>query len=380
MNKLKVLFLITDIGKGGAERFLIDLCSVLHKRDDVEFIIGTLYPSNEYPDLTKDFKIIDLEYNTFSLFKKTNQKQFRNLLDTFKPDIIHTHRYLAEFLSGQAVNPNIGYVCHGHDNMIQLDNLHPDSLWDKEKIFNWLEKRFLLQSKYNKVKTHFIANSSHTEAYYQKVLRNIPNICIHRIDYGFDHAKFHQLPNPCKSVDGKLRILNVGSFQNKKNQKFIIPIARELKVRNIDFEINLIGQGVNHDEVNQLVKENGLEKEVVLRGLQDKVEDWYKASDIYLHTAYYEPFGLVFLEAMAAGLPIISLNGSGNTDIIRDGWNGFLFQEEKPSLFADAIELLRNDETLAMRLASNGNEFAKRYDMQQKADEYLTLYKSIIPR
>ena len=52
---------------------------------------------------------------------------------------------------------------------------------------------------------------------------NIPNICIHRIDYGFNHAKFHQLPNPCKSVDGKLRILNVGSFQNKKNQKFIIP-------------------------------------------------------------------------------------------------------------------------------------------------------------
>lgn len=378
MNKLKVLFLITDIGKGGAERFLIDLCSVLQTREDVEFIIGTLYPSNEYADLTRDFKIINLDYKTFSILKKTEQIKYENLLDTFKPDIIHTHRYLAEFLSGQAVKPNIGYVCHGHDNMTQLDTLHPSTLWNREKAFNWLEKQFLLRSKYYKVKTHFIANSAHTEAYYKDVLRNIPNIRIQRIDYGFDYAKFHQLPGQSKSKDGKLRLLNVGSFQTKKNQKFIIPIALELKSKKIDFEINLVGQGTCQDEVQHLIHKNGLEKEVVLRGLQNKVEDWYKASDIYLHTAYYEPFGLVFLEAMAAGLPIVSLNGAGNTDIIRDGWNGFLFQEENPSLFADAIALLSNNNTLAMQLASNGNAFAKQYDMQQKADEYLNLYKSLI--
>ncbi len=94
-------------------------------------------------------------------------------------------------------------------------------------------------------------------------------------------------------------------------------IAECLRNQNIDFEINLIGEGSEYNDVKEKIKSKNLENYIFQRGLQSNIQDWYHKSDIYLHTAYYEPFGLVFLEAMAAGLPIVSLDGKGNREIIR---------------------------------------------------------------
>ena len=65
VRPLRVLYLIPDFGKGGAERFLIDLATALRLRDDVEFIIGSLYERDLYGALTEDLPIEQLHYQTF---------------------------------------------------------------------------------------------------------------------------------------------------------------------------------------------------------------------------------------------------------------------------------------------------------------------------
>jgi glycosyltransferase involved in cell wall biosynthesis len=375
-TKIKILFLITDLGKGGAERYLIDLCTELKQRDDVEFIIGSLFDNNQYSNLTTNFKIVNLDFQTFSLRRKNECLSYKDLLDNFQPDIIHTHRFLAEFLSAYYVSPDIKYVCHGHDNMVQFSPLNFSTFFNKEKLTHFIEKKYLTDKKYKSAPTYFIANSQHTFAYYKKQLPKDMQSKVELISYGFEFDKFYSSIE--KKNNRVLKILNVGSFQPKKNQAFIIKIAKELKNRGLEFEINLLGDGPDYTLIENLIQKNDLQAYVFLRGIIDNVEDWYKSSDIYLHTAWYEPFGLVLLEAMAAGLPIIALDGKGNKDLIKNGENGYLLTDQNPILFADTIFKLIERPELKESIAKYAQKFAANYSIENKTNELIAFYKSIL--
>ena len=213
---MRILFIINDLSKGGAERYLVDLCNELKKRQNIEFIIATLYPINEFQNETKDFKIVNLSYEKFSFRKKYENIAYKNLIDTFLPDIIHTHLYLAEFLSSLYVSNKIKYFCHGHDDLIQLQRFKLSSIFNKIKIQNRLEKQVLLRKKYKKVGTHFIANSVDT---FEKLKTNLigkNKNQLKLIQYGFNFQKFYSDKEIIPKKNNKVKILNVGSFQDKK--------------------------------------------------------------------------------------------------------------------------------------------------------------------
>jgi glycosyltransferase involved in cell wall biosynthesis len=380
MNKIKILFLITDLGRGGAERFLVDHCSGLSEYKHIEFIIASLYDNNQYTSETTEFKIVNLECTTFSFWKKNENLNFKDLLNTFKPNIIHTNRYLAEFISSYYVRDDIKYVCHAHDNMIEFKNFSFKTIFNKTKLLNWVEKNWLYFYKYRKVNTYFIANSNHTYSYYNQVLPNCQKNNLRKLNYGFRFDKFYNPENRRTNHERNLQLLNIGSFQHKKNQTFLIDIARELKKKMNNFEIHLLGAGEFFDEVSRRVKIEKLDGHIFLHGIVDNVQDWYKKSDIYLHTAYYEPFGLVFLEAMAAGLPIVCLDGQGNRDIIEHGNNGFIFGEQNPKLFADAIFELSEDNSKYEKMSNYGKSFAKKFDIEIQTDKFVEFYKSILAK
>ena len=373
---MRILFLITDLNKGGAERYLIDLCSELRKYNDVEFIIGSLYSGNQYEDYTRDFKIVSLEYSTFSFFRKNECVKYKELLDTFKPDVVHTHRFLAEFLSSYYVDRNIKYICHGHDNMEQLDNFRLSWLFDKRKILNTLEKLYLIKKKYNKVPTWVLANSKDTFDYYKKVMPKSVSKNVLLMYCGFNYSRFYFEKDYSKLNSSKIRMLNVSSFADKKNQIFIVDIAKELKKRNVDFEIKLVGDGLNYRKVEKAIVDNEVGDVVKMCGLQMYVENLYHESDIYLHSAYYEPFGLVLLEAMASGLPVVTLDGKGNRDLIEQGKNGYMIYDQDPELFADRIIDIWNDKIKYREMSEFAQKFAKQYDMKNYVEQLLDLYRS----
>lgn len=378
VEKLRILFLITDMNKGGAERFLIDLCTELKHYTNIEFIIGALFDNNEYKHLTSKFNIVVLNFKTFSIFGKNENITYKNLLETFKPNIIHTNRFLAEFISSYYVDKNIKYVCHGHDNMVQLKNFSIKTMFKKDLLLNFLEKKYIYFKKYNRLSNYFIANSSNTQNYFQKALPKKNSNNIKLIFYGFNYERFKNLNE--KKIENKLlvKILNVSSFSDKKNQVFLLEIALELKKLNINFEMNLIGNGENYEKIKRLITEKKLEGNVFLRGIIDNVEDWYKESDFYVHSAYYEPFGLVFLEAMATGLPVITLDGKGNRDIIEDAKNGFIIYKQDPTLFAKRIESLINNPVLYSEISNYAKIYSSKFNSSIKVKELVDFYYAIL--
>lgn len=375
MEKIRILFLITDLGKGGAERFLIDYCNELLLRDEVEFIIGTLYQNNEYKHITTNLPIVNLNYTPFQLRKQNKCPEYKKLLDDFSPNVVHTHRFLAEFLSSYYLNPKIKYVCHGHDNMIQLRRPGIKSFFIKRLFLNMLERRVLMHRKYKKVVTHFIANSEHTLNYYKNALPSSSKHQVHLIQYGFNFNRFYNEEDKTIRQEKPIRIINIGSFQPKKNQKFILEVAKILNKSSFKFEFHLLGDGALKSDVEALVESNNLSENFVFHGNVDNVEEHLHKSHIYLHTAWYEPFGLVFLEAMAAGLPVVTMNGKGNRDIIEHGKNGFIFNRYDANDFAHAILKLSSDNKLFHQITAYSKLFAREFDMEKKVQEFINLYK-----
>ncbi|NQY11947.1 MAG: glycosyltransferase family 4 protein [Flavobacteriales bacterium] len=377
-EKIRVLYTITDLGKGGAERAITDLCAEFQKRDDIEFIIGSLGPDNAYESTSEAMNVRFLEYEPNSLFKKPYTRIYHEIIDEFKPHIIHSNRFLGEFITVQRVDPGIVFVTHGHDNMIQLQNFSMATLFSKQLLLNYIEKWQLVTKKYNRSATHFVANSEHTYAYYKEVLPPKTAKKVRLLEYGFNFDKFYN-PNP-KSIQAnqKIRIINIGSFAEKKNQTFIVDIAKELLKLNVNFEITLLGDGELRPQVQQKVKDYYLEDYIKFPGIVDNVEEWLWESDIYLHSAWYEPFGLVFLEAMAAGLPIVTLNGLGNKGLVVDFVNGFFIDQQDAKLFATRIREIVIRKGLYKEFSENGKEKSAKYDIKTKALEYIDFYKEII--
>jgi glycosyltransferase involved in cell wall biosynthesis len=376
-KKIKVLFLITDLGKGGAERYLIDLCYELINYPDIEFIIASLLSNNHYNDLTQEFRIEYMNFQPPKLSKKNGNESYKKLLEEFKPDIIHTHRFLAEFISSYYVNPKIVYICHGHDNMVQLTKLKLKDIFSKQKLLNALERNLLIRKKYRRAPNYFIVNSEDTLSFFENNLPSFLRKNMRYIPYGFNYERFYAGAKTF-TKGKKIRILNVGSFQEKKNQRFLINIALELKNRNVEFEICMIGVGENYEVVRELISSHKLEHQVKLAGMIHNVEEWYRKTDLYIHTAYYEPFGLVLLEAMASGTPVISLDGKGNRDLIQNGVTGFLINEQNAAQFADRIEALTNDEKLYQLFSENGVLFSKGFDVKQRTKELIQFYKEVL--
>lgn len=373
---LRVLFAITDLGKGGAERFLLDLCHALRRRGDVEFLIATLREIEGYTSLSAGLPIVPLEYQTFSLSQPPDNPRWARILDEFAPHIVHTHRFLAEFLSGQHVKSGIGYVCHGHDNMIQLDRFGPKTLVDRARLLNWIERRWLIRHKYRHVRTAFIANSEHTLRYYRRVLPPSMASDVHLIQYGFDFSKFRASAARSVRAGKPIRLINVGSFVDKKNQQLAIRVLADLAARGIDATLELLGDGVNRDRLSSLANSLGVLTRVFFRGNVDRVEDHLASSDVYLHTATYEPFGLVLLEAMAAGLPCVVRDGLGNRDLIVEGRNGFLLETDKPALYADRVLSTTRDANLYHAMSAFAIAFASRFHIDTAATAFVDFYRT----
>lgn len=305
---------------------------------------------------------------------RINVNQLQKIVNDFQPDIIHSHLFAAEIISRSILYPKAKWFSHFHDNMPQLKNFGLETLLNKNLLTNFYEKQYLLNRYKLNGGNEFVSISKDTNRYATKVLPRA-----YKFNYlknAIDFKKFNKI----KGVknESNLNLVNVGSFQAKKNQQFLIDIAYILKQNNVKFHLTLLGDGEQKKFVEKKVKELSLENEVSALGNVLNVQEVLSASDIYVHSAYYEPFGLVLIEAMAAGLPVITLDGKGNRDIIEEGKNGYMIFEQDAEKFAETIINLWNDKQKMKEISAFANEFAKQYDIVNYVDKLLELYQNAI--
>lgn len=368
----RILHIIPRLRKGGAERLCLDICNELQKRNDVQVRLITFSDENAYQFLTKslDWKIIPASVK-LSVFHK-NQYSVESLqqaIEDFAPDVIHTHLFEAEIVSRSCYCTKAKWVSHCHDNMKQFKNFDLKTLFNKELLTNFYEKRYLLNRYRANGGNTFIAISKDTESYFKENARSFKTVLLPN---AIDYQRFcRKINKPCSDC---LRLVHVGSFTANKNQKFLVEVASMLQSRNVLFELHFLGAGECYKEVENLVIEKQLQQQVVMHGNIANVEEYLWQSDLYVHSSFSEALGLTLIEAMAAGLPVVTLDGKGNRDLIEKGKNGYMIYEQNPELFADKILEIWNDKQKYQEMSLYAQEYAKQYDIVPYVDRLLEIY------
>jgi L-malate glycosyltransferase len=135
-----------------------------------------------------------------------------------------------------------------------------------------------------------------------------------------------------------------------------------------------VGDGPERSLAEDLTRELSLGDDVRFVGKQEQMEEILAVADLFLLTSDYESFGLAALEAMAAGVPVISTNVGGLPEINVNGETGYLNPVgDIEAMSAHAIEILK-DETILKRFKANAAAHAKKFDIHNIVPKYEKLY------
>jgi glycosyltransferase involved in cell wall biosynthesis len=371
---MKILHIIPNLRKGGAERMVIDIVRELANREGI-FVCLVLFRDEiayEIDDIRHLIHFIPSSAR-LSLWRKNKFSidKLQKFISDFQPDIIHSHLFEAELVSRSCSYSKAKWFSHGHDTMQQLKKFKIQSIFSKQKLTELYEKTFLIKRYKLNGGTSFIAISKLTENYFKQ---NIPTQGLMHLNNAIDYKKFknNEIRANCQIP---IKLINVGSFVTKKNQRLLIYIAKELKNKFIEFEVHFLGDGKLLHDIFNLAENLELIQNCYFHGNVDNVQNHLSESDIYIHTASHEPLGLVILEAMAAGLPVITLNGGGNRDLIEEGKNGFLIEEENVEHFTEKILELVKNPALYKEMSQYAQSFAQKFDIVPYVDNLLKLYK-----
>ncbi len=229
------------------------------------------------------------------------------------------------------------------------------------------------------------------------VLKNATKIVVPSKDYvdlisrkySVSDTKIYQVPNgvdrnPIKIPSAKLhtpiRLLYVGRFTKEKNIPLLIrSLQILLETRHLNIELHLVGEGEELKNIKRYIKSLNLENRVLLHGVLqgNKLIEKYKNSDIFVLTSSSESFGLVLLEAMASGLPIVSSNIPGVRNIINNGETGLLVTLT-PENISSAIENIISDSKLREKLIEKGLDEVKKYNWNKIISKFEWIYKELI--
>ena len=374
---MKVLQVIPNLLKGGAQRLVIDICNDLINYSEVECVLLVLTNSkNEFHHISKNINIVYLNVTfNLSVFKKSNIdiNEYEKIVNEFRPDIIHSHLYFAELICHENTRKNITYISHFHDNMEQLSNLKVPNIFSRKIMIHFYEKQRLL-IKYNQSNKVFLTISNDSYYYAKSIFpKNLASKVI-KLKNAINHSLFIN-PDYKKLNKKQITLINVGNLLTKKNQIFIIDIVKYLISKGYNTNLTLVGEGSCRNEIISRAKSLQIDKHVNMVGAVDNVQNLLWESNFYIHSAKYEPFGLVLIEAMASKTPIISFNGKGNQDIIIDNETGFLINNLNAKVFGDTIIKLFNDKTLYDNIVEKAYNFSKNYDIKEYSLKLLNIYE-----
>lgn len=178
-----------------------------------------------------------------------------------------------------------------------------------------------------------------------------------------------------------IKIISVGFLEEQKGYLAVLEALKNIKLyyKDIKFKYTIIGEGKLKKDIIKLIKEYNLQEECILKGKipHEKVIENMINSDIFVLPAYNESFGIVYLEAMSCGLPIIATKNEGISEIINPGKNGELIEKNNSDeLVKCIINLIINNE-YRIKIGKNGLNTASKFTWEENAKNLINEIKNI---
>ena len=362
-KKVKRVLLVASVSSH-ISQFHRPLVDMLHKHG-VEVHAASHNNLNVKPGLDIDFvdKTFEIPFSR-SLLDTSHVKAYRKikeLIDSGDYDIIHCNTPIASVITRLAARKarrqgaKVIYTAHGFQffkGSSKLDWL----------IFYPIEK---IMSRY----TDLIFTINKED--YQRALNFHTSKVVYIPGVGVDTERFRKAEpmDLCKEYNipkDAYIMLTVGELFPRKNQKVLIDAMMQLRDKPI--YLLICGNGILEDELKKQCKENGVEDRVIFAGYTRNIPAIMKSCKLFLFPSVREGLGLAGIEAMAAGLPVISSNINGIRDYMIDGKMGYMCDPHDTEAFAKAILKLYNDNELCEVISAFNMEHAKKFDYKKSEE------------
>ena len=286
----------------------------------------------------------------------------RNALKEFRPDVVHAHE---PFVPGPAMfaalasrAPVVG-TFHAYADRSRLLSAAAPAL---RRIW----KRLAVRVAVSRAAARFVTRPMGGGA-----VRIVPN--------GADVDLF-ATARPADLPEGR-RILFVNRLDPRKGFRVMVEAFRMLASERPDVVLVVAGDGPDRGALAELPA-SARERIVMLGNVpHDDLPPYHAASEVFCAPSTgRESFGIVLVEAMAAGLPVVATDIPGYREVVRDGIEGVLVPPRDADSLADAIDGLLDDPDLAKRLAEAGRQRSQRYSWDTVAKEIEEIYREVAGR
>jgi glycosyltransferase involved in cell wall biosynthesis len=174
-------------------------------------------------------------------------------------------------------------------------------------------------------------------------------------------------------------LISVGRLAPEKNWDTLLRAFAKVSSEQPGLRLVLIGDGPARGTLQSLASELGIAEHVTFTGALpfDQVPCYLKAADLFAFASVTETQGLVTIEAMAAGLPTVAVDGPGTRDIVEIGKQGFLVENDAEAL-AKGIEKLLANPQRRKRFSNNALKKAKTFDINALGKQMMSVYEEAI--
>lgn len=235
--------------------------------------------------------------------------------------------------------------------------------------------------------TPCIAKSKLAEEFLRK--KGFENVTT--IGVGLDNARFNEKVNKSPKIlelesakkDENLRyLLYIGKIERRRNTLFLINLLHEINKTKNNVKLILIGKGESEyiEEVKKEIEKYKLNDKIIYieKMQQEELSNIYKISDIFLLPTEYEIFGMVLLEAMYFGLPVITTYNGGSSTIIENEKNGFICDGMNMENWKNVIKELLEKEKLYNYISKNEIETINNYyTWNNLSNKFFEVYHNI---
>lgn len=303
------------------------------------------------------------------------------LIPHLKLDVVHTHHpiLLGQVAASKAHELNLPLVFTFHTQYREYTHYVPfsqESVQEflKTAVHNWLQD-FVQQCNHIVIPSEsmrdILLKDYGLESRYTVIPTGI-ELEPYQIEGGVEVRKAH-------GWQADRLMISTGRLAQEKNWETLIQAAKLVLQEYPDFRLVIVGDGPHHRELQAFVAELGLADRIQFLGWTpfEEVPALLKAADLFGYASTTETQGIVTMEALAAGLPVVAVDASGTRDIVQHGEQGLLVEND-PAALAKAICQILGDEQLYARLQAATQKRAKAFEMKTLAAKLVTVYEQAI--
>jgi len=356
--KKKVLHIINNLGSGGAESMLLHFLQHAVSNEYFEFKILLLENNQISYDIPDNVIIDNLPFQTGRFSIKRIVYLFKYLKNN-NFDIIHTHLFPTQYYVAlmKLFFKKTKFITTEHNTTNTRRKFYITRVLDK-----------LVYKQYDRI--IFISKGVKKQFTKDYQIKNCKKGIV--LNNGIPLEKFYNR-NKKKIDPNNIKLIMVARFDVQKDHETLL---KALQLLPSNYTLSLVGEGPGMNRIKDLAKTLKIEPRISFLGFRKDIPKLYKKHDIFILSSNWEGFGLVAIEAMAAGLPVIASDVPGLKEIVKDA--GIIFTPKDFKSLAENILNVSNNQVLYDNLRKKGLDKAKQYDIKSLVEKTLNLYNSVL--